>query len=54
MKYIQIDMDARGFPQVKPVGTLGYDMIRGNAAYQWEYNAQWLHYNRNIQLSGDL
>ena len=54
MKYIQIDMDARGFPQVKPVGTLGYDMIRGNAAYQWEYNAQWLHDNRNIQLSGDL
>ncbi len=54
MKYIQIDMDARGFPQVKPVGTLGYDMIRGNAAYQWEYNAQWLHDKRNIQLSGDL
>ena len=54
MKYIQIDMDAKFLPQAMPVGTLGYDMIRGNAAYQWEYDAHWLHDHRNIQLSGDL
>lgn len=54
MKYIQIDMDAKVLHPATSVGTLGYDMIRGNAAYQWEYNAQWLHDNRNIQLSGDL
>ena len=54
MKYIQIDMDAKSLPQAKPVGALGYDMIRGNAAYQWEFDAHWLHDHRNIQLSGDL
>ncbi len=54
MKYIQIDMDAKSLPQAMPVGALGYDMIRGNAAYQWEYDAHWLHDHRSIQLSGDL
>ena len=54
MKYIQIDMDAKSLPKAKPVGALGYDMIRGNAAYQWEYDAHWLHDHRSIQLSGDL
>ena len=54
MKYIQIDMDAKRLPQAMPVGALGYDMIRGNAAYQWEYDAHWLHDHRSIQLSGDL
>lgn len=54
MKYIQIDMDAKSLPQSMPVGALGYDMIRGNAAYQWEYDAHWLHDHRSIQLSGDL
>ena len=54
MKYILIDMDAKSLPQAMPVGALGYDMIRGNAAYQWEYDAHWLHDHRSIQLSGDL
>lgn len=54
MKYIQIDMDAKSLPQAMPVGALGYDMIRGNTAYQWEYDARWLHDHRSIQLSGDL
>lgn len=54
MKYIQIDMDAMSLPQAMPVGALGYDTIRGNAAYQWEYDAHWLHDHRSIQLSGDL
>lgn len=54
MKYIHIDMDAAVLPQPTPIGTLGYDMIRGNAAYQWEYDSQWLHNGRKVQLSGDL
>ena len=54
MKYIQIDMDAKSLPQLRSVGTLGYDMIRGNAVYQWEYDAQWLHDYRQVRLSGDL
>ena len=34
MRYIQVNIDAKDFSQVEPVGTLGYDMIRGNAASQ--------------------
>lgn len=54
MKYIKVEMDAKCFPQVELVGTLGYDMIRGNAAYQWEYDARWLQQHRQTILSGDL
>ena len=54
MKYIQINIDAKGFSPAEHVGTLGYDMIRGNAAYQWEYDAQWLQQHRQVKLSGDL
>ena len=54
MKYIQVDIETKCFPLVELVGTLGYDMIRGNAAYQWEFDAKWLHQHRQIRLSGDL
>lgn len=54
MKSIQVDMGAKCFLQNEPVGTLGYDMIRGNAAYQWEFDARWLQHHRQTQLSGDL
>lgn len=54
MKYIQVNMEAKGLSQVESVGTLGYDMIRGNAAYQWEFDAQWLQHHRQTRLSGDL
>ena len=54
MNYIQVDIDAISFPQTESVGTLGCDMIRGNAAYQWEYDAQWLQQHRQTILSGDL
>lgn len=54
MRYIQVNIDAKDFSQVEPVGTLGYDMIRGNAAYQWEFDAQWLKQHRQTCLSGDL
>lgn len=54
MKYIQVDMNAKCFPQAEFVGTLGYDMIRGNAAYQWEYDSRWLKQHRQTRLSGDL
>ena len=54
MRHIQIYLEANGFPQAEHVGTLGYDMIRGNAAYQWEFDAQWLQRHRQIRLSGEL
>lgn len=54
MKYIQIDIDTKEFPQAAHVGTLGYDIIRGNAAYQWEFDGQWLQQHRQMRLSGDL
>lgn len=54
MKYIQVEIDAKCFQLGESVGILGYDMIRGNAAYQWEFDAQWLRKHGNIHLSGDL
>jgi serine/threonine-protein kinase HipA len=54
MKYIQVDMNAMCFPQAESVGTLGYDTIRGNAAYQWEFDAHWLQTHKGTILSGDL
>ena len=54
MRYIQVEIETNCFPQAELVGTLGYDMIRGNAAYQWEYNGQWLQQHRQTRLSGDL
>lgn len=54
MKQLAIDMNASCFPRVETVGSLGYDMIRGNATYQWEYDPQWTHAHRGIILSGDL
>lgn len=54
MKYIQVDMDARCFPQAEPVGTLGYNMIRGTAAYQWDFAPRWLQMHKQTLLSGDL
>lgn len=54
MKLIQVHMEAKGLSQAESVGTLGYDMIRGNAAYQWEFDAQWLQHHRQTRLSGDL
>ena len=54
MKYIQVDMNSKCFSQEEFVGSLGYDMIRGNAAYQWEYEAFWLQNHRHVRLSGDL
>lgn len=54
MNQIAIDMNTLCFPQRQTVGTLGYDNIRGNATYQWEYQTQWIHTHRGILLSGDL
>lgn len=54
MRQIEVEMDAKCFPQAEHVGTLGYDMIRGNAAYQLEFDEQWLQKQRQVKLSGDL
>ena len=47
-------MNASCFSQTEKVGTLGYDSIRGNATYQWEYDSQWLKEHRKTILSADL
>lgn len=54
MKRIQIHIEAKGFPQAESVGMLSYDIIRGNVAYQWEYDARWLQQHRQVKLSGEL
>jgi serine/threonine-protein kinase HipA len=54
MKYIQVEIDTKCLLQTELVGTLGYDMIRGNAAYQWEFDGQWLQQHRQMRLSGEL
>ena len=54
MKYIHVEIDAMGFPHPERIGSLGYDMIRGNAAYRWEFDANWLHNHRQTRLSGDI
>lgn len=54
MRHIKVDIDAKCFSQAESVGTLRYDSIRGNMAYQWEYAPQWLQNHRRIILSRDL
>ena len=54
MRHIQITLDATCLPQAELVGMLSYDMVRGSAAYQWEFDAKWLQHHRQIRLSGDL
>lgn len=54
MKFIQVDIDSLYSSQTESVGTLGYDMIRGNAAYQWEFAPKWLQQHKQTLLSGDL
>ena len=54
MNHITIDMAADFLPLAQTTGTLGYDMIRGNATYQWEFDAQWLQTHRQTILSADL
>lgn len=54
MKYIRVDMVGGAPKLAESVGTLGYDIIRGNVAYQWEYSGQWLSNHFGIRLSGDI
>ena len=54
MRHIKVEIDAKCFSQAESVGTLRYDSIRGNMAYQWEYAPQWLQNHRRIILSRDL
>ncbi len=54
MRYIHVDMDAKCFSQAESVGKLGYDMVRGNTAYLWEFDARWLQMHKRTILSGDI
>lgn len=53
MKQIVVQIVSMAFPQ-RIVGELGYESIRGNMAYCWQYDAEWLHNKRAIVLSADL
>ena len=54
MRDITVHMNALWSQQPEIVGALGYDVIRGSATYQWEYDPQRLNAHRGITLSGDL
>ena len=54
MRQITIDMNASCFSNAETMGMLGYDMVRGNTAYQWEYSPQWLLNHRQTVISADL
>lgn len=54
MKQITVELHASCIPQPEVVGTLGYDMIRGNMTYRWEYDLKWLSAHRQTLFSSDL
>lgn len=53
MKQITVQIASKDLPLQK-VGVLGYDSIRGNMAYQWQYDAAWLHNKPTVVVSADL
>ena len=54
MREVQLEYSSLYPPQDIPLGTLGYEQIRGNASYKWVYSPLWLKENRHIRLSADL
>ena len=54
MKQLQIDITTSCLAKTEHVGTLGSDVIRGNATYQWNNADTWLHSHRGLCLSADL
>ena len=54
MKQLQVYMATGWLPQPELVGMLGYDSIRGNATFRWEYSSTWLQAHRGLTISADL
>ena len=54
MKQLQVYMATGWLPQPELVGMLGYDSIRGNATFRWEYSSAWLQAHRGLTISADL
>lgn len=54
MKNIQIIAAFDWLDQETQIGTLGYDCLRGNMAYQFVYDADWLRRYHKLTLSKDL
>ena len=53
MKRIEVIADFDYLDSPKRIGELGYDRIRGNASYSFEYETSWLD-KAKIELSADL
>ena len=53
MKRIEVIADFHYLDSPKRIGELGYDRIRGNASYSFEYETSWLD-KAKIELSADL
>lgn len=53
MKRIEIIADFNFLDSPEKIGELGYDRIRGNATYTFEYEASWMNRSK-VKLSADL
>jgi serine/threonine-protein kinase HipA len=40
--------------EIEPIGVLGYERLRGNDCYSFEFNTEWLQKHPSIKLSADL
>lgn len=50
--YVYADFD--WLKDVEPVGTLGYEPLRGSDSYSFEFNKEWLKRHGNLFLSADI
>lgn len=50
--YVYADFD--WLKDVEPVGTLGYETLRGSDSYSFEFNKEWLKRHGNLFLSADI
>lgn len=54
MKRITVYADFDFLASADEIGTLGYEHVRGNDHFVFEYSREWLKKHGGIMLSGDL
>lgn len=54
MKRITVYADFDFLTSPQEIGTLGYEHVRGNDHFVFEYSHLWLKHHGGIVLSGDL
>ena len=54
MKRITVYADFDFLPTPQEIGILGYERVRGNDHFVFEYSREWLQKHGGIILSGDL